>query len=256
MTIKLIILDADVMPELWADADPILWLQNGLARFLSLVGKTNTWSWRNSSFWNLLSAHDLSPLSQAQAAAARLSLSSESLLPPPQALARATSLSPCGLTVIWAWHPKAVKIREAGGTKRRASATTSSSARAARRRKEAPQPPTPREMGADYYKVLGVDRGAGDDDLKKAYRKLAMRWHPDKNSTNKKEAETKFKEISVAYEVACPSLSLSMCLSCQDYYCSKFLAFGASIHSLSLSLWFMLTNKTACLLYRPALWTQ
>lgn len=56
-------------------------------------------------------------------------------------------------------------------------------------------------MGTDYYKVLGVDRGAGDDDLKKAYRKLAMRWHPDKNSTNKKEAETKFKEISVAYEV-------------------------------------------------------
>lgn len=176
-----------------------------------------------------------------------VSLSSESLLPPLQALARATSLSPCVLTVIWAWHPKAVKIREAGRTKRRASATTSSSARAARRR---------REMGADYYKVLGVDRGAGDDDLKKAYRKLAMRWHPDKNSTNKKEAETKFKEISVAYEVACPSLSLSMCLSCQDYYCSKSLAFGASIHSLSLSLWFMLTNETACLLYRPALWTQ
>lgn len=56
-------------------------------------------------------------------------------------------------------------------------------------------------MGADYYKVLGVDRAAGEDDLKKAYRKLAMRWHPDKNSTNKKEAETKFKEISVAYEV-------------------------------------------------------
>jgi len=62
-------------------------------------------------------------------------------------------------------------------------------------------------MGADYYKVLGVDRGAGDDDLKKAYRKLAMRWHPDKNSTNKKEAETKFKEISVAYEVSIHSLS-------------------------------------------------
>jgi hypothetical protein len=62
MTIKLIILDADVMSELWADADPILWLQNGLARFLSPVGKTKTWSRRNSSFWNLPSAHDLSPL--------------------------------------------------------------------------------------------------------------------------------------------------------------------------------------------------
>ncbi|CAL5041269.1 unnamed protein product [Urochloa decumbens] len=56
-------------------------------------------------------------------------------------------------------------------------------------------------MGVDYYKVLGVDRGAGDDDLKKAYRKLAMRWHPDKNATNKKEAEAKFKQISEAYEV-------------------------------------------------------
>jgi hypothetical protein len=58
-------------------------------------------------------------------------------------------------------------------------------------------------MGVDYYKVLGVDRGAGDDDLKKAYHKLAMRWHPDKNPTNnKKEAEAKFKQISEAYEVA------------------------------------------------------
>ncbi|KAL6850252.1 hypothetical protein ACP4OV_020879 [Aristida adscensionis] len=56
-------------------------------------------------------------------------------------------------------------------------------------------------MGVDYYKVLGVDRGASDDDLKKAYRKLAMRWHPDKNATNKKEAEAKFKQISEAYEV-------------------------------------------------------
>ena len=56
-------------------------------------------------------------------------------------------------------------------------------------------------MGVDYYKVLGVDRGASDDDLKKAYRKLAMRWHPDKNPTTKKEAEAKFKQISEAYEV-------------------------------------------------------
>jgi hypothetical protein len=55
-------------------------------------------------------------------------------------------------------------------------------------------------MGVDYYKVLGVERGANDDDLKKAYRKLAMRWHPDKNPTNK-EAEAKFKQISEAYDV-------------------------------------------------------
>ncbi|XP_010555100.1 PREDICTED: dnaJ homolog subfamily B member 13-like [Tarenaya hassleriana] len=56
-------------------------------------------------------------------------------------------------------------------------------------------------MGVDYYKVLQVDRSAKDDDLKKAYRKLAMKWHPDKNPTNKKESESKFKQISEAYEV-------------------------------------------------------
>ena len=56
-------------------------------------------------------------------------------------------------------------------------------------------------MGVDYYKVLQVERGASDDELKKAYRKLAMKWHPDKNPSNKKEAEAKFKQISEAYEV-------------------------------------------------------
>ncbi|KAJ8568030.1 hypothetical protein K7X08_020752 [Anisodus acutangulus] len=56
-------------------------------------------------------------------------------------------------------------------------------------------------MGVDYYKVLGVDKKATDDDLKKAYRKLAMKWHPDKNPKNKKEAEAKFKQISEAYDV-------------------------------------------------------
>nr|GMD10278.1 DnaJ homolog subfamily B member 13-like [Ipomoea batatas] len=56
-------------------------------------------------------------------------------------------------------------------------------------------------MGADYYKILQVDKDAKDEDLKKAYRKLAMKWHPDKNPTNKKEAEDKFKQISEAYEV-------------------------------------------------------
>ncbi|KAG1371572.1 dnaJ-like subfamily B member 13 [Cocos nucifera] len=56
-------------------------------------------------------------------------------------------------------------------------------------------------MGVDYYKILGVDRNAKDDDLKKAYRKLAMKWHPDKNPNNKKDAEAKFKQISEAYDV-------------------------------------------------------
>jgi len=52
----------------------------------------------------------------------------------------------------------------------------------------------------DYYELLGVARDASADDLKKAYRKLAMKWHPDKNPGDK-DAEHKFKEISEAYEV-------------------------------------------------------
>ena len=64
----------------------------------------------------------------------------------------------------------------------------------------------------DYYKLLQVDKNASDDDLKKAYRKLAMKWHPDKNPTNMKEAESKFKQISEAYEVRFPcTFLLSLC---------------------------------------------
>src|SRR5215217_8261979 len=53
---------------------------------------------------------------------------------------------------------------------------------------------------ADFYNVLGVERGASDDDLKKAYRKLAMQYHPDRNGGSK-EAEERFKEITEAYDV-------------------------------------------------------
>ena len=55
-------------------------------------------------------------------------------------------------------------------------------------------------MARDYYETLGVDKGASADDLKKAYRKLAMQFHPDKNPGNK-DAEKKFKDISEAYDV-------------------------------------------------------
>ncbi|XP_008296367.1 dnaJ homolog subfamily B member 2 [Stegastes partitus] len=53
----------------------------------------------------------------------------------------------------------------------------------------------------DYYTILGVPRTASQDDIKKAYRKLALKWHPDKNPDNKDEAERKFKELAEAYEV-------------------------------------------------------
>src|SRR5881398_1179264 len=53
---------------------------------------------------------------------------------------------------------------------------------------------------ADFYSVLGVERQASDDEIKKAYRKLAMQYHPDRNN-GAKDAEEKFKEITEAYDV-------------------------------------------------------
>lgn len=56
-------------------------------------------------------------------------------------------------------------------------------------------------MGRDFYKILGVSRDCTKEDLKKAYRKLALKWHPDKNPDNREQASEKFKEIAEAYAV-------------------------------------------------------
>src|SRR3972149_10827472 len=56
-------------------------------------------------------------------------------------------------------------------------------------------------MAKDYYKILGVLRNASDEEIKKAYRKLAMQYHPDRNPGKEKWANEKFKEINEAYGV-------------------------------------------------------
>jgi molecular chaperone DnaJ len=55
-------------------------------------------------------------------------------------------------------------------------------------------------MTRNYYEILGVDKNATQEEIKKAYRKLSLKWHPDKNQGSK-EAEEKFKEISKAYQI-------------------------------------------------------
>jgi DnaJ family protein B protein 4 len=53
----------------------------------------------------------------------------------------------------------------------------------------------------DYYAILGLKADADEEEIKKAYRKAALKWHPDRHQNDKEVAEKKFKEISEAYEV-------------------------------------------------------
>ncbi len=56
-------------------------------------------------------------------------------------------------------------------------------------------------MGKDYYNLLGVERNATGQDIKKAYRKMAMKYHPDRNPGNEKWANDKFKEVNEAFGI-------------------------------------------------------
>eukprot|EP01103_Thecamoeba_quadrilineata_P015980 TRINITY_DN520_c0_g1_i1.p1 TRINITY_DN520_c0_g1~~TRINITY_DN520_c0_g1_i1.p1 ORF type:complete len:231 (-),score=33.23 TRINITY_DN520_c0_g1_i1:167-808(-) len=56
-------------------------------------------------------------------------------------------------------------------------------------------------MGKDYYSILELSKNFTEEELKRSYRKQAMRWHPDKNHDNKQIAEEKFKEVAEAYDV-------------------------------------------------------
>jgi DnaJ-class molecular chaperone len=53
----------------------------------------------------------------------------------------------------------------------------------------------------DYYEVLGLSRGSSEADIKKAYKKMALKWHPDKNPDQRENAERIFKRVSEAYEI-------------------------------------------------------
>ncbi|HEY1953572.1 MAG TPA: molecular chaperone DnaJ [Gemmatimonadaceae bacterium] len=83
---------------------------------------------------------------------------------------------------------------------------------------------------ADYYQTLGVQRGASDVEIKTAYRKLAMTYHPDRNNGSK-EAEEKFKEITEAYDVLRDADKRAM----YDRYGEAGLRGGAGFHHVDLS---------------------
>nr|MBA3671799.1 DnaJ domain-containing protein [Gemmatimonadaceae bacterium] len=83
---------------------------------------------------------------------------------------------------------------------------------------------------ADFYNVLGVERTAADDEIKKAYRKLAMAYHPDRNGGSK-EAEEKFKEITEAYD----ALRDPQKRAAYDRYGEAGLRGGSGYHHVDLS---------------------
>lgn len=73
----------------------------------------------------------------------------------------------------------------------------------------------------DWYKILGVSKTASVSEVKKAYKRLALQWHPDKNVDNREEAEAKFRDIAAAYEVGSKDIfpKLGFCLFLLFPYC-------------------------------------
>ena len=89
----------------------------------------------------------------------------------------------------------------------------------------------------DYYEVLGVSRSASESEIKKAYRKLAVKYHPDKNPGDA-EAEEKFKEISAAFEVLKdPSKRQQYDQFGHDAFRGGGIQAKALIHSISLEMY-------------------
>ena len=73
----------------------------------------------------------------------------------------------------------------------------------------------------DYYEVLGVDKNATEDQIKKAYRTIAIKYHPDRNPGNK-EAEEKFKEAAEAYDVLTPTMPFEVAKSRKSFSSSLY----------------------------------
>jgi len=61
----------------------------------------------------------------------------------------------------------------------------------------------------DCYEILGIERAASADEIKSAYRKAALKWHPDRNPTKKQEAEEKFREATEAYSILSEAMQVN-----------------------------------------------
>lgn len=108
----------------------------------------------------------------------------------------------------------------------------------------------------DWYKILGVSKTAPVSEIKRAYKKLALQWHPDKNVDNREEAEAKFREIAAAYEVCFTKIYISHLSFSLDYWI--FFPWSRSCEYLFLFilLFFILLLLEGCALSPRHIWNQ